>query len=79
MSTPGLSRIDEQGGFSAGHSGLSLLHRGEHAFTQIQACPLPHASVEGISKLAHLNGELAEIITELFHGTFLAKPMALVP
>jgi hypothetical protein len=26
---------------------------------KIQALPLPHAPVEGISKLAYLNGELA--------------------
>ena len=31
----------EWGGFSAGHAGLSLLDRGEHAFTEIQAFPLP--------------------------------------
>ena len=43
----------------AGHSDLSLLNRGEHAFTEIQAFPLPHAAVEGKSELAHLNGELA--------------------
>jgi hypothetical protein len=30
--------------------------------------PLCHASVEGISELAHLNGELPQVITELFHG-----------
>jgi hypothetical protein len=59
MSTPGLSRVDERGGFSAGHSGLSLLNRGEHAFTQIQALPLHHAPIGGISELAHLDGELA--------------------
>ena len=50
---------NERGGFSASHSGLSLLHRGEHAFTEIQTFPLSRAPVEGISKLAHLNGELA--------------------
>jgi len=44
---------------SAGHSGLSLLNRGEHAFTEIQAVPLAHAPAEGITKLAYLNGELA--------------------
>ena len=48
----------ERGGFSAGYSGLSLLNRGEHAFTEIQAFPLHHAPIVGISKLAYLNGEL---------------------
>jgi hypothetical protein len=58
-------------GLAPGHSGLSLLNCGEHVFTEIQAFPLPHAPVEGISELAHLYGELAYVITELFHGTFL--------
>ena len=47
------------GGFSAGDAGLGLLHRGEHAFTEVQVFPFPYTPVEGISKLAHLNGELA--------------------
>jgi hypothetical protein len=47
----------ERGGFSAGHSGLSLFNRGVHAFTELQAFPLPHTPVEGIPELAHLNGE----------------------
>ena len=59
MSTPSLSRVDEPGGFSAGHSGLSLPNRGEHAFTEIQAFVLPHAAAEGKPELARLNGELA--------------------
>jgi hypothetical protein len=68
------ARVCTQDGFSAGgHSGLSLLNRGEQAFTENQAFPLPHAAVEGISELAHLNGELAQVITELLHGTFLAR------
>jgi hypothetical protein len=53
------ARVLSQGGFSAGYSGLSLLNRGEHAFTEIQAFPLHHAPTGGISKLAYLNGELA--------------------
>jgi hypothetical protein len=59
--TPWVGATDrkERGGFSAGHSGLGLLNRGEHAFTEIQALPLAHALAEGISKLAYLNGELA--------------------
>jgi hypothetical protein len=53
------ARVCTQDGFSAGgHSGLSLLNRGEQAFTENQAFPLRHAAVEGISELAHLNGEL---------------------
>jgi hypothetical protein len=52
-----LSR-NKRGGFSAGHSGLQL-HRGEHAFTELQAWPFPRAPVEGISKLAHVDSELA--------------------
>jgi hypothetical protein len=48
----------EWGGFSR-HTGLSLLNRGEHAFTEIQAFPLSHAPAEGKTDLAHLNGELA--------------------
>ena len=48
-----------QGGFSAGHSGLSLLNRGEHAFTEIRAFPLRHAPVEGISELAHGSRRIA--------------------
>jgi hypothetical protein len=59
MSTPSLSRVDERGGFSADHSGLGLLNRGEHAFTEIQAFALPHAPAEGKPELVHLNGELA--------------------
>jgi hypothetical protein len=59
MSTPSLSHVDERDGFSGSHSGLSLFNRGEHAFTEIQAFPLSHASVEGKPKLAHLDGELA--------------------
>ncbi len=51
--------VDERDGFSASHSGLSLFNHAEHAFTEIQACPLSHAPVEGISELAHLDGELA--------------------
>jgi hypothetical protein len=43
---------------STGPSGLGLLNRGEHAFAEIQAFPLSPAPVEGISELAHLNGEL---------------------
>ena len=43
---------------STGHSGLSLLNCGEHAFAEIQALPLSHALAEGISELMHLNGEL---------------------
>jgi hypothetical protein len=53
MSTPSLSRVDERGGFSAGHSGLSLLNRGEHALTEIQAFPLHLAPIGGISELVH--------------------------
>jgi hypothetical protein len=64
---------NRRGRIYRGHSGLSLLHRGEHAFTEIQALPLPHAPVEGISKLAHQNGELAEVITELFHGILVGS------
>jgi hypothetical protein len=53
------ARVCTQDGFSAGgHSGLSLLNRGEQAFTENQAFTLRHAAVEGISELAHLNGEL---------------------
>jgi hypothetical protein len=37
------ARVRSQGGFSAGHSGLGLLDRGEHVFTEIQAFPLRHA------------------------------------
>jgi hypothetical protein len=59
MSTPGLIDVDEWGGFSAGHSGLSLLNRGEHAFTEIHAFPLYHALIGGMSELAHLDRELA--------------------
>ena len=59
MSTPSLSRVDERGGFSAGHSGLSLLNRGEHVFTEIQAFALPHAAAEGKPELVQLKGELA--------------------
>ena len=59
VSTPSLSRVDERGGFSAGHSGLSLLNRGEHALTEIQAFPLYLAPAGGISELVHLDGELA--------------------
>jgi hypothetical protein len=44
---------------STGHSGLSLLNCGEHAFTEIQAFPLSHGPVEAISDLTHLNGKLA--------------------
>jgi hypothetical protein len=51
--------VRSQGVFSAGHSGLSLLNRGEHLFTEIPACPLAHALIGRISELAHLNGELA--------------------
>jgi len=53
------ARVRSHSGFSAGHSGLSLLDRGEHAFTKIPAIPLRHAPVAGISELAHLSGELA--------------------
>ena len=53
------ARVRSQDGFSASHSGLSLLNRGNDAFTEIQAFPLGHAAVEGLSELAHLNGELA--------------------
>jgi len=53
------ARVRSQDRFSASHSGLSLLNRGKYAFTEIQAFPLRHAAVEGISELAHLNGELA--------------------
>jgi hypothetical protein len=52
------ARVRSQDGFSAGHSGLSLVNRGKHAFTENQAFPLRHAAVEGIFELAHLNGEL---------------------
>jgi hypothetical protein len=56
-----------------GHSGLSLFNRGEHAFTESQAFSLSHAPAEGKPELAHLNGESAEVITELLHRTFLAR------
>jgi hypothetical protein len=59
MSTPSLSCVDERGGFSASHSGLSLVNRGEHSFTEIQAFPRHHAPINGISELAQLDGDLA--------------------
>jgi hypothetical protein len=56
----------------ADHSGLSLFYRGEHAFTEIEAFPLTHTPIQRESDLAHLNGEIAYVITELFHGTLLS-------
>ncbi|MGO9386210.1 MAG: hypothetical protein ACLP4W_30150 [Mycobacterium sp.] len=57
----------------SGHSGLGLFNCSEHAFTEVQASPLFHAP-EGKPDLAHLNGELAYLITELFHdNTFMAQ------
>jgi hypothetical protein len=56
---------------SARRPSLSPSHCGEHAFTELQAFPFPHASVEGKSQLAQLNGVLAQFITELLHGTLL--------
>jgi hypothetical protein len=47
---------------------LSLPGCGEHALTEFQAFPLPDAPVEGKSELAHLNGESAQIVAQLFHG-----------
>jgi hypothetical protein len=59
MSTPSLSRVDERGGFSASHSGLSLVNRSEYSLTEIQAFPRHHAPIKGISEQAQLDGDLA--------------------
>jgi len=53
------ARVRSQGEFGTGHSGLSLVDCGEHAFTEIEAFPLHYDPVAGMSELAHLDGELA--------------------